>query len=92
MQYKRDNKENLCLSTSPAKIKHQLQIILDDGSSVSVAHLNLKRLKDAIVSGWVVITEIEHTASRDKQSAVTQRISEHVYVHMHVFDCTHVTP
>lgn len=87
MQYKRDNKENLCLSTSPTIIKHQLQIILDDSSSVSVAHLNLKWLKDAIVSGWVVITEIEHTASRDKQSAVTQRISEHVYVYACSYAC-----
>jgi len=51
VQYKRDNKENLFLSTLPAKMKHQLQIILDDSSSGSVTHLNLKRLKDAIVSG-----------------------------------------
>lgn len=73
--FERKNNSPLLCNTREMikKIKHQLQIILDDSSFVSVAHLNLKRLKDAIVYGWV-ISEMEHTAGRDKQTEASQRI------------------
>lgn len=59
-------------------------LLLWSNSSVSVAHLNLKRLKDAIVSGWVVISEVERTAGGDRQTEASLRLSKHLRM-VHVF-------